>query len=127
MDTDAEIHVSSEIDLEVVVEKAGVKGDITLCALVSMNGDLISSTDPDIECMDIYAAMAATVYGAAEIATLDTDESIKYIYVELEDSSMVLRSLNGDALLMCTLREKDLAKKNIVDRIAEQLGIALTE
>ncbi len=77
--------------------------DITL---VSSNGVHIAGRAPEEAHQETYVAMSAILLGAAETATSELNEGLKYVLVELEGSRILVQG-SGDSEILVTKLKPD--------------------
>ncbi len=76
-------------------------GGIEACAIASRDGLLMSSDMPDGIIGETFAAMSATMLGAAETATTELDKGLpSRIIVESENGKLVCMGAGPKALLV---------------------------
>lgn len=76
-------------------------GGIEACAIASRDGLLISSDMPDGVIPEVFAAMSATMLGAAETATIALDRGLpNRLIVESKDGRLICMGAGPKALIV---------------------------
>jgi len=82
---------------------------------VSRRGTFIAGDSPKGVHLDTFVAMSAILLGAAEAATAELKDSLRYVVVELDRTTILLTSAGTRALLVVTSSKEtsacDLAEK----------------
>lgn len=85
---------------------------------VSRRGTFIAGDVPKGVHLDTYVAMSAILLGAAEAATAELKDTLRYVVVELNRTTMILSSAGMRALLVVTA-SKDVPAAELAAKIKD--------
>jgi predicted regulator of Ras-like GTPase activity (Roadblock/LC7/MglB family) len=86
-------------------------GEIPHAVVVSRSGMLIDGDAPDFIHMETFGAMMAIMLGAAETATSEARDPMRYINIELASSHLILMGAGQRILLACFITDKSSMDK----------------